>query len=37
MILGISYCDSCGVFVVIDKVEKCDGSFFYVEIGEEFE
>lgn len=37
MILGTSYRDHRGALVTTDKVEKCDGSFFHVETGEELE
>ena len=37
MILGTSYRDSRGALVATDKVEKCDGSFFHMETGEELE
>ncbi|HEM5233910.1 TPA: leucine--tRNA ligase [Streptococcus suis] len=37
MILGTSYRDSRGALVATDKVEKCDGSFFNIETGEELE
>ncbi|WJQ84858.1 leucine--tRNA ligase [Streptococcus parasuis] len=37
MILGTSYRDSRGALVATDKVEKCDGSFFHIETGEELE
>ena len=37
MILGTSYRDSRGALVATDKVEKCDGSYYNIETGEELE